>query len=69
MAEREYLTIAEAARALGLPIRTLQYRLLHGLMRGERVNPRLWLIPRAEVDTWKNRGRLQRGRKPRSRRQ
>ena len=64
--ERDYLTASEAAAALGLPLRTVQYRLRRGLMRGVAVNPRLWLVPRAEVERWQRQGKLRPGPKPRS---
>lgn len=60
------LTVVEAADALGLTVRGVQDRLKRGLMTGERVSPRLWMIPRAEVERWKEVGRLKRGRKPKT---
>jgi excisionase family DNA binding protein len=63
--ERDYLTAAEAAAILGLPGRTVRYRLERGIMRGVAVNPRLWLVPRAEVERWRAVGTLRAGRKPR----
>ena len=65
-AERDYLTAAEAAALLGLPGRTVRYRLERGIMRGVAVNPRLWLVPRAEVERWREVGHLRKRRKPRS---
>jgi excisionase family DNA binding protein len=62
MADRDYLTIKEAAAILDVPGRTIAYRLQKGFMQGEQVNPRLWLIARAEVERWKGRGALPRGR-------
>jgi excisionase family DNA binding protein len=64
MSERDYITISEAAAELGIPPRTLAYRLERGLMRGERVNARLWLVPRSEVEQWRGVGRLRPGRRP-----
>ena len=58
-------TVSEAAEMLGLSVRGLAHRLERGLMRGHKVNPRLWLIPREEVERWKALGRQQPGRKPR----
>jgi excisionase family DNA binding protein len=63
---RDYLTALEAAAELGIPLRTLTYRLRQGLMRGEAVSPRLWLIPHAEVERWRGRGKLRPGRKPKT---
>ena len=62
--ERELLTVTEAADELGLTVRGVQERLRRGLMRGERVSPRLWMVPRAEVERWKALGRQKPGRKP-----
>jgi excisionase family DNA binding protein len=62
MDERSHLTVAEVAAALGLPARTVYYRLEHGYMTGERVSPKLWLVPRTELERWKGRGKLPRGR-------
>jgi excisionase family DNA binding protein len=64
MNERSHLTVAEVAAALGLPVRTVYYRLEHGYMAGERVSPKLWLVPRSEVERWKGRVKLPRGRYP-----
>jgi excisionase family DNA binding protein len=61
MADRDFLTVAEAAAILGVPGRTIAYRLQQGFMQGEQVNPRLWLIPREEVERWKTHPPLPRG--------
>ena len=61
---RELLTVTETAAELGLTVRGVQERLRRGLMRGERVSPRLWMVPRAEVERWKALGRQRPGRKP-----
>jgi excisionase family DNA binding protein len=61
---RDLLTVAEVAEELGLTVRGVQDRLLRGLMRGERVSPRLWMVPRTEVERWKALGRQRPGRKP-----
>jgi hypothetical protein len=44
------VTVAEAAGELGLTVRGVQYRLKHGLLRGENIAGRAWLIPRAEIE-------------------
>ena len=58
------MTLTEAARELGLDPSTLRYRLQRGDMQGEKVGPRAWLIPRREVERWREVGRLKPGRKP-----
>lgn len=58
------LTVAETAQELGLTVRGVQTRLLRGQIQGELVTPRLWLIPREEVERWKPIGKLKRGPKP-----
>ena len=63
-----YLTTAEAARELGISFTAVHARLKAGQMRGERVGARGWLIPRREVERWKEKGKLRPGPKPGSRR-
>ena len=62
--ERDLLTVVEAAQALELSPRGVLARLERGAMKGHRVNQRLWLIPRAEIERWQQLGRLKPGRKP-----
>ncbi len=62
--ERDMLTVAEAAQELGITVRGVQERLLRGAMRGERLTPRMWVIPREEVERWRGKGRLKPGRPP-----
>jgi excisionase family DNA binding protein len=64
--EGEYLTVTQAAALLGVPPRTVAYRLQRGLMRGAKINSRLWLIPRGEVEAWRSHPPLPRGRRTRS---
>ena len=59
------MTITEAAEALRIDRTTVHRRLQAGIMVGTRVHPRLWLIPKSEVERWRQRGRLKPGRKPR----
>ena len=58
------MTIAEASRVLGLHHATVHRRLQSGVMRGERVHEKLWLIPREEVERFRGVGKLKRGPKP-----
>jgi excisionase family DNA binding protein len=60
----DYLTVTQAAAELGLAVSTLRTRLERGVMVGQRVHSRLWLIPRAEVERWRARGKLRPGPKP-----
>lgn len=55
------VTVAEAARELGLSVEAVHKRLRAGVMRGERISPRLWLVPRAEVERWRVLGRRKPG--------
>jgi excisionase family DNA binding protein len=61
-----FMTIPDAARELGLTPAAIRARLRTGAMRGERVRPKLWLIPRDEVERWRVLGRQKRGPKPRT---
>lgn len=58
------MSVQEAARVLGVHENTIRYRLERGLMRGDRVLGRVWLIPRDEVERWKGKGKQRPGRKP-----
>ena len=60
------VTVSEAATLMGLSVAAIEKRLQRGDMRGVKVNPRLWLIPREEVEAWRKRGRLKPGPKPRT---
>ncbi len=66
--DRDLMTVTEAAAALGMSVRGVADRLQRGTMRGVKVNPRLWLVPRDEVERWRERGKLKTGR-PREDRQ
>jgi excisionase family DNA binding protein len=63
----EYMTVAQAAAELGMSARAVRNRIERGEMKAEQLNPRLLLIPRAEVDRWREIGRLRPGPKPRRR--
>jgi excisionase family DNA binding protein len=62
----EFMTVTQAADTLGLAVSTVRTRLERGQMQGLRLHPRLWLIPRAEVERWRPLGKQRPGRKPRS---
>lgn len=54
----EYLMVVDAAREMGISRRALLNRIERGDVKADRVNARLWLVPRAEVERWRGRGRL-----------
>ena len=64
---RDMVTVAEAARELGVSIRAVQNRIRSGEMNAEKVTPRLYLIPRGEVERWKPIGKRPGGRPPKRR--
>lgn len=57
--------MTQAAAELGLTDRGVRHRIERGEMAAELINPRLLLIPRVEVERWKERGRVRPGRKRR----
>lgn len=59
------ITVTEAARMLALAETTVRKRLRLGQMAGRQITTRLWLIDRAEVERWRERGRQSPGRKAR----
>jgi excisionase family DNA binding protein len=61
-----YMHVAEAARELGLTRRAVLARIERGDMKAERIHPKLWVIPVAEVDRWRELGRLKPGPKPKA---
>jgi excisionase family DNA binding protein len=64
----EYVTVQEAAAALGLSDRGIRERIERGEMRAVRLGPRMWAIPRDELDRWRGTGRLKPGPKSGSKR-
>ena len=60
--KRDMVTVAEAAQELGVSIRAVQNRIRAGEMEAEKVTPRLYLIPRFEVERWKPIGKRKGGR-------
>jgi len=61
----EYVTVEQAAAALGLSVRAIRARIGRGDMRAERLGQRVWAIPSAEVERWRALGRQKPGPKPR----
>ena len=64
----DHLTVTEAANELGVNVATVRHRLSVGLLQGVKIAPRLWLIPREEVERAKVAGRLKPGPKPKDQR-
>jgi excisionase family DNA binding protein len=61
------VTATEAADTLGITRYAVLKRIASGHFPGAvRATPRLWLIPRAEVERARERGRLKPGPKPRA---
>jgi len=56
------MTVQEAAGVLGVEASVLRRRLIAGTMKGHKVSARLWLIPKREVERWRKRDPLPRGR-------
>ena len=63
---REMVTVTEAARELNLSGRAVLHRIERGERQAERISPRLYLIPRTELERHKAIGRLKPGRKRRT---
>lgn len=53
VSQSDLLTVAEAARELGVSRRTVQERIARGRMRAVRKSARLWLVPGDEVERWR----------------
>jgi hypothetical protein len=65
--EEDFVTVTEAAAELGLTEAAVRARLTKGQMSGRKLGP-IWVVTRAEVERWRQRGRMRspRGvRKPR----
>jgi excisionase family DNA binding protein len=66
VAVAEYMTVSEAARALGVTDRAIHKRITSGHMRAERYGERAVLIPVEEVERWRELGRMKPGPKRRT---
>ena len=58
------VTIAEAARVLGMSDNGIRRRIQRGDVVAERVGARLLVIPNHEVERWRSRGKLSPGARP-----
>jgi excisionase family DNA binding protein len=47
----DFMTVPEAAVALGLSESAVRNRLKKGYLRGEKLGP-MWLVPKSEVERW-----------------
>ena len=68
MANRDFLTVAEAAAILGVPGARSRTASSRALCRASSSIIGLWLIPRDEVERWKNHPPLPRGKAAQRRR-
>ena len=59
--DERMLTVQEAAQLLGLSRGSGRHRLTRGLMRGQSLAGRIWLIPTSEVERWQSAGLLSKG--------
>jgi excisionase family DNA binding protein len=64
----DVMTIPDAARELGMTPAGVWKRIKRGEMKATQPSPKLWLIPRKEVERWRDRGKLKPGPKPGSKR-
>ena len=60
-----YMSVSEAAAAMGISVTALRDRIRNGQVQAERVGKRVLLIPESEVERLRGRGRLKPGPKPR----
>ncbi len=58
------MTIADAARVLGMSENGIRRRIQRGDMVAERIGARLLVIPNHEVERWRSLGKLKPGPRP-----
>jgi excisionase family DNA binding protein len=61
VAMAEYMTVSEAAQALGVTERTIHKRIASGMMKADRFGAHVWQVPTEEVERWRSIGRLKPG--------
>ena len=61
-----YMSISEAAAAIGIAETTLRDRIRNGQVKAERIGKRVLVIPESEVERLRGLGRMRPGPKPRS---
>ncbi len=60
------VTVAEAATELGISTRAVLHRIAHGEIKARKLTPRMYVVPRAEIERWKPVGKRKGGRPPKS---
>src|SRR5215203_893394 len=61
-----YMSVSDAAAAIGISVTALRDRIRHGQVKAERIGRRVLLIPPEEVERLRGQGRLKPGPKPRT---
>ena len=61
-----YMSISEAAAAIGIAETTLRDRIRNGQVKAERIGKRVLVIPESEVERLRGAGRMKPGPKPRT---
>ena len=62
--ELDMVTVAEAAAELGISPRAVLHRIEQGEIKARKITPRMYLVPRQEVERWKPIGKRKGGRPP-----
>ena len=57
-------TVTEAAAELGISPRAVLHRIKQGEMKARKITPRMYLVPRAEIERMKPVGKRKGGRPP-----
>jgi excisionase family DNA binding protein len=60
-----YMSVSDAAAAIGISVTALYDRIRNGQVKAERVGRRVLLIPQEEVERLRGKGRMKPGPKPR----
>jgi excisionase family DNA binding protein len=61
-----YMSVDEAAAAIGISVTALYTRIRNGQVRAERIGRRVLLVPTEEVERLRGAGRMKPGPKPRA---
>ena len=57
MAVGEFLSVNDAAEAIGCTSGRVRQLLIAGEMRGDKLNERAWIIPKSEVERFQDKPR------------